>query len=102
MNLYFEHNFQDQFRNFIDYPYQEAKGKRVKAKRPPSPRPYNPLNPRSFCGCGFAADGEDIPEDLPKVSNEVSKLQAWTYLRTALMVIGAYVAVTWAYKKLAK
>jgi hypothetical protein len=60
---------------------------------------------RNFCGCGFAANGEEGAqgeEPAVDINQRVINLQAWRYARTALLLIGAYVVIKFAYEKLRK
>lgn len=62
---------------------------------------------RNFCACGLAATGDEpIPqageEPEKSVNTQVHNLQVWSYARTGLMLIGAYVVIKFIYTKYIK
>jgi hypothetical protein len=68
---------------------------------------------RNFCACGLAATGDELQPDAPEdqaakdtdtepVKNKVMNLQAWTYIRTGLVLIGLFVVGKYVYTKFIK
>lgn len=56
----------------------------------------------NFCPCGINATGdglEPLPEETPSVSKKVINLQAWWYIRTALVAVGAFVIINYVLRK---
>lgn len=87
MRTFFEKQSGKDFRNFIDYPIQ---------------RTFKPL---SHNCCGFAANGDPAATDpAPAADNTVKtavrNLSLWNYGKTALALIGLYVAVKFVWGKL--
>lgn len=59
----------------------------------------------NFCPCGVNATGdgiEPLPEETPSVSKKVINLQAWWYVRTALVAVGIGVIVNFVLRKYLK
>ncbi len=65
---------------------------------------------KNFCGCGMMASGPDgeelLPEEEPlaeeSVRSKVMNVQTWSYVKTGLAVVGAYVLLKLAYNKFMK
>lgn len=95
------------FRNYIDYPYNNAI---KKGNRPPRQKPRYPFNASGYnmC-CGLAATGDEAEAapvaEAPKVVDSTAKLQkvqALGYAKTALALVGLYVIASFLYKKYVK
>lgn len=53
------------------------------------------------CICA-TGDETDVAQTEESANKKVMKLQSWQYIRAGLALIGAFVVVTWAWKKLKK
>ena len=94
------HSKKDQdFRNYIDYPYNNAIRK---GNRPPRPRPKYPFNASGYnmC-CGLAATGDGTEEAAPVPVIAAAKVQSvntWAIVRTALALVGLYAVGMYLWK----
>lgn len=90
------------FRNFIPYPYNDAI---KRGNQPPRKKQRYPWNASGYnmC-CGLAASGDtEEPAPAPVVTAaKVHDMKTWQYAKTALMLVGLYAIGTYLYKKYKK
>lgn len=63
---------------------------------------YDTRLQRNFCGCGFAANGDEQPAPVETVKSEAMNMQAWQYAKTGLAIVGAFVVIRFIYNKFVK